>query len=143
MLRKFKLKRIASLKMISRKVQNEFKIWRVYLQARSPPRLAFRCHQRSLSIALADLVILSGPVSTRYSIFVFVLVFDICIRIFNANTNAVSDYHTGPRTTTHISNMHTCLRPLCCQKINRTASVSKNQEDKIDAKYAIEINWRK
>ena len=85
MFRKFKLKSFASLKMISRKVQNEFKIWRVYLQARSPPTWHL---QRSLSIALADLVILSGPVSTRYSIFVFVLVFDICIRIFNANTNA-------------------------------------------------------
>ena len=79
MFRKFKLKSFASLKMISRKVQNEFKIWRVYLQARSPPTWHL---QRSLSIALADLVILSGPVSTRYSIFVFV--FDICIRIFDA-----------------------------------------------------------
>ena len=90
MFRKFKLKSFASLKMISRKVQNEFKIWRVYLQARSPPPTWH--FQRSLSIALADLVILSGLVSTRYSIFVFVLVFDICIiidiSIFNANTNA-------------------------------------------------------
>ena len=54
----------------------------------------------------------------------------------------ISDYHTGPRTTTHRQSAQ-LSHSLCCQKINRTASVSKNQEDKIDAKYAIEINWRK
>ena len=104
MFRKFKLKSFASLKMVSRKVQNEFKIWRVYLQARSPPRRGISNNRwASLWRTSSYYRDLSRPVTRflylyLYLTFVFVFLMQIQMR--------VSDYHNGPRTTTHRQYAH-------------------------------------
>ena len=143
MFRKFKLKSFASLKMVSRKVQNEFKIWRVYLQARSPPRRGI-----SLPPTIAEHRF-GGPRHTIGTCLDPLLDFCICTCIWHLYSYFSCKYKCTyliiimDPVLRPIGNMHTCLQPLCCPKINRTAIVSKNQEDKIDARYAIEINWRK